>query len=272
MRLAADLAGVDQRRLRDVVGPLVAREELLPPLHPAARQVDRDQRVGARVRARPQSREVERRRRAGAEDTACLSSCRRSSASRRRRRRRCGMRAATTGSPAEPSRTALGQAGFRSVVYAITKPRIPYSEPAAPTISAVVGADRRARLGVAVVRVRVRHVVAERRHAQNLAVRRPQRHELHVELRDEELAVAVGEPPVGGDPEVLEHAAVRRLVLPDHLAGRALEGEDVVVVRRHVEAPTDREGVRLLAPADVRDRSSGSRCCRRARVARRSPA
>ena len=29
---------------------------------------------------------------------------------------------------------ALGQAGFRSVVYAITKPRIPYSEPAAPTI------------------------------------------------------------------------------------------------------------------------------------------
>ena len=30
---------------------------------------------------------------------------------------------------------ALGQAGFRSVVYAITKPRIPYSEPAAPTIT-----------------------------------------------------------------------------------------------------------------------------------------
>ena len=29
----------------------------------------------------------------------------------------------------------LGQAGLRSVVYAITKPRIPYSEPAAPTIT-----------------------------------------------------------------------------------------------------------------------------------------
>ena len=27
----------------------------------------------------------------------------------------------------------LGQAGRRSVVYAITKPRIPYSDPAAPT-------------------------------------------------------------------------------------------------------------------------------------------
>ena len=135
VRLAADLAGVDERRLRDVVRPLVAGEQLLPPLHPAGRQVDGDQRVGARVRPGPQAREVERRRRAGAEVDRVRCRVDRGRASRPPRRRRFARRAATTGSRAEPSRTALGQAGFRSVVYAITKPRIPYSEPAAPTIT-----------------------------------------------------------------------------------------------------------------------------------------
>ena len=66
-RLAADLARVDERRLRRVVGPLVRGHLLLPPLHLPGAEVDGDQRVGARVLARPELRVVERRRRAGAE-------------------------------------------------------------------------------------------------------------------------------------------------------------------------------------------------------------
>ena len=81
---------------------------------------------------------------------------------------------------------------------------------------------------------------------------RPQRDELHVELRQEEPSVAVGETAVRDDPEVLEERAVRRLVLPDDGARGAVEREDVVVVRRHVERAADRERIRLLPAAHVR--------------------
>ena len=53
-------------------------------------------------------------------------------------------------------------------------------------------------------------------------------------------------------PKFLKNAAVRRLVLPEHLARGAVEREDVVVVRRHVELAADRERVRLLPAAHVR--------------------
>jgi hypothetical protein len=107
----------------------------------------------------------------------------------------------------------------------------------------VVGADRRARLGIAVVRGCVPHVLVHRDVAQHLAVARPQRDELHVELRDEQAAVAVGESTIGDDAEVLEEPAVLRLVLPEHLAGGAVEREDVVVVRRHEQLAADRERI-----------------------------
>ena len=76
--------------------------------------------------------------------------------------------------------------------------------------------------------------------------------ELHVELEDEELAAAVREAAVRDDAEVLEDGAVRRLSLPEDLPGRAVDREDVGVVRRHVERAADRERIRLLAAARVR--------------------
>ena len=59
-RLAADLAGVHDRRLRSVVRPLVVRHLLLPPPHRPVPQVDGNQRVGAGVRARAKRGVVER--------------------------------------------------------------------------------------------------------------------------------------------------------------------------------------------------------------------
>ena len=135
VRLPADLAGVDERRLRRRRRPTGCRTAAAATTSSArssGRRRSASRCAGSPRAAAPGSRAASPSR---YRNTACLTSCRRSSASTPRRRRRCATRAATTGSRAEPSRTALGQAGFRSVVYAITKPRIPYSEPAAPTIT-----------------------------------------------------------------------------------------------------------------------------------------
>ena len=114
--LPPTFAVVDERRLRGVVRPLVVRHLLLPPLHLPGREVDGDQRVGARVRAGAERREVERRRRAGAEVERVRRRCRRSSASRRRRRRRASRAGASSVPSGGIVQNGFGQAGVRSVV------------------------------------------------------------------------------------------------------------------------------------------------------------
>ena len=133
--LAAHGRGVDHRRLRGVVRPLVVRHLLLPPLEAAARQVDGDDRVRARVRARAGSTGSRAASRNRCRSRACSWSDRPSSVSRRRRRRRACRTAASSVPAGGIVQNGFGQAGVRSVWYAITKPRTPYSEPAAPTIS-----------------------------------------------------------------------------------------------------------------------------------------
>ena len=133
---------VDERRLRDVVAPLVRGDQLPPPLQAAVAQVDGDERVRPRVRARAE---------APGSRAASRSRC---------RSRPCSWSASiVTGVHTAPPPTiresrrhdcrsggivqnGVGHAGLRSGVYAITKPRMPYSEPAAPMTSAPVRAHR----------------------------------------------------------------------------------------------------------------------------------
>ncbi len=247
---ASHLPPVDEWRLRDVVCPLIAGDQLLPPLEAPGRQVDGHQRVRSRGLAGPQRREVQRRRRSSAEVNgvrAGVDSNGRPDRPTADDARRAPPRLEVGRDRPERARPGRPQIG-----------RVGHHEPPNPVLrasradeDAVVRADRRARLRVAVVRGRVPDVVADRDDTQHLAVAWPQRNELHVELSDEETAVAVCEAPVGDDAEVLEERAVGRLVLPEHLAGSAVEREDVVVVRRHEELAADRERIRLLTAAHI---------------------
>ena len=173
---------------------------------------------------------------------ACSSSCRSSSVSRRRRRRRAGRSFRQLVPAGGIVQNGFGQAGVRSVWYAITKPRTPYSEPAAPTTRRWLRADRRARLGVAVARRRARARPSRSGRAAQLARRRVERGDRHVERQDEHLPVAERDAAVGDDPEVAEDGDVVGLPAPDDRAGRRVEREDVVVVRRHVERAVDSTG------------------------------
>ena len=249
-RLAADLRVVDERRLRDVVVPLVVRDELPPPALPAGVEIDRDQRVRARVRARMEVVVEVRRPGAGAEVDGARAGVDRD-------RRPDDAAADDPGEPPpllllgrdrpvriRPGRRQVGVERHHVAAHAVLGAGRPHHELAAR-------ADRRARLRVAVVRGCVRDELADRDLADHLAVARPQRDELHVERRHEELAAAVGEAAVGGDAEVDVEAAVARLVLPLDPAGGTVEREDEVVVRRHVERAVDRERIRLLPAAHV---------------------
>ena len=115
----------------------------------------------------------------------------------------------------------------------------------------VVRADRRARLGVAVVGRRAGDGLGDADALDEIPVRGIERDDRHVEREDEDLAVAERDAAVRDDPEVLEDAAVVRLIAPLHLAGRRVERPDVVVVRRHVHRAARDDGIRLLAAADA---------------------
>ncbi len=156
VHVAADLAVVDERRLRDVVRPLVAGDQLPPPLELPGLQVDRDQRVGARVRARAERREVERRRRAGAEVERV-----RRRVDRDRRPDGAAADDAALRAPAlllrrdrpdrvRPGRAQVGRPGHHVAADAVLGA-------GGAGDHAVVRADRRARLGVAVVRAGAGH-------------------------------------------------------------------------------------------------------------------
>ena len=86
----------------------------------------------------------------------------------------------------------------------------------------------------------------------HVAVRRAQRDDVHVEREQEELAVAVGQPAIGDDAEVLEEAAGTGLELPHDLPGRPVDAEDVVVVRGHVELSVDGDRIGLRSDLDAR--------------------
>ncbi len=248
--LAADPRVVDDRRLRGVVRPLVAGHLLPPPLLAARHQVDGDQRVGARRGAGAQARLVERRRRAGAEVDGV--------------RRRVDRDRSPDGAAADepPALTPLGlrrrdrpvrvRPGGRQV----RAPR--HDEAADPVLRAgsahqhaALRADRRARLPVAVVRRRAGNGGVHGHAREQPTGRCVERDEVHVERREEQAAAAVRDAAVRADAEVREQRGVRRLVAPDHTARRAVQGEDVVVGGRHVDAAVDDERVRLL-PAEHR--------------------
>ena len=117
---------------------------------------------------------------------------------------------------------------------------------------AVVGADRGARLRVAVVGRRARDGPGDRHPPLQLAGRRVERGDGHVERQHEDVAVAEGDAAVGDDAEVPEDGDVVRRPAPLDLAGRRVERPDVVVVRRHVQRPVRLDRIRLLAAADAR--------------------
>ena len=190
--LAADLRVVDERRLRGVVRPLVERHLLLPPLHPAGREVDGDERVGARVRAGTQRRVVERRRGARAE----VERVRRGVDRRRRPHDAAAGERARTGASSvpfgrdrpermRPRRREIGVVRHHEAAHAVLRAGGADDEP-------VVRADRRARLRVAVVRRGSRH-----------------------RLRD---ATRLIERSVAGLSETIVMSSVRMKILPSHRA------------------------------------------------------
>ncbi len=249
--LAADLPRVDHRRLRRVVRPFVVCELLLPPLHPPGREVDGDDRIGARVRAGADRRIVERGRRAGAEvervrrrvdggrrpDHAAAHEAPESAPARPLRRNRPER--------VRPGRREVGVVRHHEAADAVLGAGGAQDQP-------VVGADGSARLRVAVARGRARDRLGDRYAPLELARRRVERDDRHVQRQDEDVAVAEGDAAVRDDAEVAEDGDVVRGPTPLHLARRRVEGEDVVVVRRHVDRPVlhHREG--LLPAADRR--------------------
>ena len=248
--LAADLRVVDERRLRDVVVPLVVRDELPPPALLACLEIDRDQRVRARVRPRMEVVVEVRRPGAGAEVDGARTGVDRDGRPDD----------AAADDPGEPPPLLL--LGRNRPVRVRPRGRQVGVERHHVAAHAVLGAggthhdlpacaDRGARLRVAVVGRCVGDELADRDLPHHLAVARAQRDELHVERGHEELAAAVREPAVGGDAEIDEEAAVPGPVLPLDLAGVAVEREDEVVVRRHVERAVDRERIGLLPAANV---------------------
>jgi hypothetical protein len=204
--------------------------QLLPPLHAARSQVDGDQRVGARVRAgrRPGSRAASPSR---CRSTACSSSCRRrwrpdrAAADDRASARRQDW------SRAGPSRTALGQAGFRSVVYAITKPRIRTRSRRRRRCTRLL-----AQIGALVSNsrssVRVRHVLAERRRRATLPSRRPQRTSFMSSCEMNRRPSQYASPRLATMPKFLKMPLLAACTARSPCRC-AVEREDVVVVRRH---------------------------------------
>ena len=114
----------------------------------------------------------------------------------------------------------------------------------------VVRADRRARLGVAVVRERAGHVARDRDARHQLAGVLVERDDRHVERQQEELAVAVGDAAVGDDPVVLEGRDVVGRVVPERCAGDAVDGEHLIVAGGDVDRAVDDDRVRLLPLLD----------------------
>ena len=264
------LVRVHERRLRDVVAPLVPGDQL-----PATTS-------GGRPGGRP-------RRARSCAGSARVGSTPGSAASRRpSRRRRCSTSTSiVTGVHTAPPPTiresrrhdwrsggivqnGVGQAGRRSGVYAITKPRIPYSEPAAPMTTRPSAHTGALVSEYPLFGERARHVVRDRGGREHAAVARPERDELHVELREEEPPGTEGEAAVRDDAEVLEERAVPRLVLPEHAAGARRRAR-----RRCRRSSSRRAGRRSRADRTAGHgarpgRSPGSRSRRRAGAGRRS--
>ena len=227
------------------------RELLLPPLHPPGREIDRDQRVGARIRSGADRRVVERRRRARAEVEGV-----RRRVDGGRRPDDAAAHEAPEPAPARPlgrdrpervrpGRREVGVVGHHEAADAVLGAGRADDQP-------MVGADRGARLGVAVARGRPRDGPGDRDAPLQLPRRRVERDDRHVQRQDEDVAVAERHTAVRDDAEVAEDGDVVRGPAPLHLAGRGVEGEDVVVVRRHVDRSVLHDRERLLPAADRR--------------------
>ena len=191
-RLAADLRVVDERRLRDVVVPLVVRDELLPPALLAGVEVDGDQRVRARVRARMEVVVEVRRSGAGAEVDGARAGVDRdgrpddAAADDPRQPPPLLLLGRNRPVRVRPRGRQVGVERHHVAAHAVLRAGRAHHDLAA-------GADRRARLRVAVVRRSVGDELADRDLPDHLAVARAQRDELHVERGHEELAAAIRE-------------------------------------------------------------------------------
>ena len=201
--VAADAGRVDHRRLRGVVAPLILRELLLPPELLAGVRVERDQRVGARVESGPQAGLVERRRRAGVEVH---------DARLRIDRARRPVGAAADRAAELPPRLLFRRNRPVGVLPGGPEVGVPGHEEAAHAVVGARGADqeevvetdRRARLRIAEVGRRARHRVPHRHVVHDLARARVEREQLHVERRQVDVAVAVGDAASATMPKFLK--------------------------------------------------------------------
>ena len=229
------------------------RELLLPPLQLPGRQVDRDQRVAQRgSEPGPERRVVRRRRRRRCRSRACSSSGRRSSASRRRRRRRARAALAPlgVGRRDRPERVRPGGREIGRVVG--------HHEAA----HAVLGAGRADDQAV------VRRRSARSSRSSRSSRRRPERRArsarapscLPVAGSSATIVMSsvsrktrssqYGDAAVRDDAEVLERGDVVGRVVPEQVAGRRVDGEDLIVARGDVHRPVDDDRVGLLALLD----------------------